>query len=283
MPIRSASAEEVRREIQEIDRVIHDLLTRRAEVVEAARAQGLLSPAPVSAARGARILRNVLARHSGRIPLRVIVQIWSNILFGQDTTTLHVFGGEDAPRFWDLARTHFGCTMPLISHTSAMAVVHACANDSFALGLVPLPESIESGQAWWEQLAPAGHPGPRIAQSLPFVRNDSSSVPLPQGYVIGAVEQEPTGTDTSVIRLECQAELSRARLQAVLKQAGFEAQILAASRESPKSAASRLLVANKGFVAADDERLAAAKAIGGEGIDSVTLVGGFADPFEAPA
>jgi len=92
-----------------------------------------------------------------------------------------------------------------------------------------------------------------------------------------------TGADTSVIRLECQAELSRARLQAVLKQAGFEAQILAASRESPKSAASRLLVANKGFVAACDERLAAAKAIGGEGIDSVTLVGGFADPFEAPA
>jgi len=78
-------------------------------------------------------------------------------------------------------------------------------------------------------------------------------------------------------------DLPPGTLNSVLKQAGFEAQILAASRESPKSAASRLLVANKGFVAACDERLAAAKAIGGEGIDSVTLVGGFADPFEAPA
>jgi hypothetical protein len=206
------------------------------------------------------------------------------MLFALDSpTTLHVYGGEDAPRFWDLARTHFGCTMPLMGHTSAMGVVHACANDPSTLGLLPPPESIESGQAWWEQLAPAGHPGPRIAQSLPFVRNDSLSVPLPQGYVIGSVEQESTGTDTSVIRLECNAEMSRARLQAVLKQAGFDAQILAASRETAKGAATRLLLANKGFVAAGDERLAAVTAIAGDAIDSIALVGGFADPFEALA
>jgi hypothetical protein len=104
-------------------------------------------------------------------------------------------------------------------------------------------------------------------------------VPLPLGYVIGTIEQESTGTDTSVLRLACQAEMSRARLQAVLKQAGLDAQILAASRDSPK-ALGRLLVANKGFIAAGDERLAAVTAIGGEAIESVSLVGGFADPFE---
>jgi hypothetical protein len=211
------------------------------------------------------------------------VQIWSDIFFALDThTTLHVYGGDDASRFRDLARMHFGCTMPLINHTSAMAVVHACANDPAALGLVPPPETIESGQTWWEQLAPAGHPGPRIAQSLPFVRNDCLSVPLPQGYVIGTVEQQSTGADTSVLRLECQAEMSRARLQTVMRQAGLDIQILAASRESPKSAASRLLVANKGFVAAGDHRLATVMEIAGEAVARVALVGGFADPFEAP-
>jgi hypothetical protein len=77
--------------------------------------------------------------------------------------------------------------------------------------------------------------------------------------------------------------MSRARLQAVLKQAGFDAQILAASRETAKGAATRLLLANKGFVAAGDERLAAVTAIAGDAIDSIALVGGFADPFEALA
>lgn len=275
-------AEEIRREILALDRGIHDLLMRRTEAVLASRSDESRSRSPLRASQAARVLRGILARHDGRFPPRALVQIWSDILFAMDTqTTLHVYGGEDALRFWDLARTHFGCTMPLIGHTSANAVVHACANDASALGLLPLPESMENGQAWWEQLAPAGHPGPRIAQCLPFVRNDSAAVPLPQGYVIGAVEQESTGTDTSVLRLSCQAEMSRARLQAVLKQAGFDAQILAAGRENAKAAASRLLLANRGFVAADDERLSLVTAIGGEAIESVALVGGFADPFEA--
>ncbi|HLY06218.1 MAG TPA: hypothetical protein VKR31_10755 [Rhizomicrobium sp.] len=282
MPSRSDKDEEMRREILALDRGIHDLLMKRTEAVLASSpADETHSPAPLHVSHAARSLRGILARHSGRFPPRALVQIWSDIFFAMDTqTTLHVYGGEDVPRFWDLARTHFGCTMPLIGHTSAMAVVQACVNDSSALGLLPPPESIEGGQAWWEQLAPAGHPGPRIAQCLPFARNDSPSVPLPMGYVIGAIEQESTGTDTSVLRLTCQAEMSRARLQTVLKQTGFEAQILAASRDS---AASRLLVANRGFVAADDERLAAVKKIGGDALESVMLVGGFADPFEVVA
>ena len=281
MSSRSDRDEEIRREILALDRGIHDLLMRRAEAVLAFRADESHSPAPLRVSQAARVLRGILARHSGRFPPRAIVQIWSDILFAMGTqTTLHVYGGEDAPRFWDLARTHFGCTMPLIGHSSANAVVHACANDPAALGLLPPPESIEGGQAWWEQLAPSGHPGPRIAQCLPFVRNDSASVPLPLGFVIGAIEQESTGSDTTVLRLACQAEMSRARLQAVLKQAGLDAQILAAARDSGKAAASRLLVANRGFIAAGDPRLPAVTAIGGEVIESVSLVGGFADPFE---
>jgi hypothetical protein len=281
MSDRPEEAEEVRREVLAFDRSIHDLLMRRTERLLASRCDDPRSPAPVRPAQAAKILRRQLARHNGRFPLRAIVQIWCDILFALDPRTLHVYGGEDASRFWDLARIHFGCTMPLINHSSAMAVVHACANDPLALGLVPPPESIESGQTWWEQLAPAGNTGPRLAQCLPFVRNDSVSVPLPQGYVIGAVEQEATGTDTSVLRLECPAEMSRARLQAVMRQAGFDIQSLAASRESPKSAATRLLVANKGFVASGDSRLPAVTEIAGE--VRVALVGGFADPFQAPA
>ena len=285
MSSRPDKAEELRREILALDRGIHDLLMKRAEAVLALRSDETRSLAPQRFSHAARTLRGILARHGGRFPPRAIVQIWSDILFAMDIqTTLHVFGGDDAPRFWDLARTHFGCTMPLIGHTSAMAVLQACANDSSALGLLPPPESVEGGQAWWEQLAPAGHPGPRVAQCLPFARNDSASVPLPQGFVIGAIEQEATGSDTSVLRLTCQAEeMSRARLQTVLKQAGLDAQILAASRDPNKTAASRLLVANRGFITAGDERLAQVSAIGGEAIESVSLVGGFADPFEVAA
>src|SRR5579871_1232165 len=129
------AAEEIRHEILAFDRGLHELLMRRTEAVVAGEPY---PPAPIRVSQTAKVLRRILARHSGRFPLRALVQIWSDILFALDThTTLHVYGGEDAPRFWDLARTHFGCTMPLIAHASAAAVVHACANDPAALGLVP--------------------------------------------------------------------------------------------------------------------------------------------------
>jgi len=282
--MRPDSREDTRRDIQSIDREIHDLLMLRATLGDSAGGDASVPPAPVRAAQAAKILRNILSRHSGEFPLRALVQIWSDILFACDRqTTLHVFSGAGATGFHDLARTYFGCVMPMTTHNSAASVAHACADDPFAIGLVPPPESVENGQVWWEQLAPAGHTGPRIAQSLPFVRNDSCRVPLPQGYAIAAVEQEATGRDTSILRLECHSEMSRARLQTLLRQAGFEAQILAASRESAKSPASRLLVANKGFVAVDDERLATLAGAAGGAIERVALVGGFADPFDAAA
>ncbi|MGH6877840.1 MAG: hypothetical protein ACREHV_10755 [Rhizomicrobium sp.] len=269
-------------DIESIDREIHNLLLRRSELGETFRIGASVSPAPIRAAQAATVLRTVLSRHSGAFPLRALVRIWSDILFACDTqTTLHVFGGADTAGFHDLARTYFGCVAPVVLHSSASAVVHACADDPLAIGLVPPPESVENGQVWWEQLVPAGSHGPRIAQSLPFVRSDSCPEPLPQGFAIGAVEQEFTGADTTVLRLECHLEMSRARLQSILRQAGFEAQILAASRESAKSAASKLLVANKGFVAADDPRLSSIAAAAGDTIERVALVGGFADPFEA--
>jgi len=281
--MRPESRDEMRRELQSVDRDIHELLMRRSTIVEARLGVSALS-ASVRASQTARILRSVLARHSGQFPLRALVQIWCDIIFAGDTqTTLHVFAGEDAAGFRDLARTFFGCTLPIVTHNSAMAVVYACADDPLAIGLVPPPESVENGQAWWEQLAPSGQPGPRISQNLPFVRNDSCPVSLPQGYAIGTVEQEPTGRDTSILRLECYSEMSRARLQGLLRQAGFEAQILAAGREPSRPAASRLLVANKGFVSADDERLSAIAGLAGDAVERVALVGGFADPFDAAA
>ncbi|HEX3665741.1 MAG TPA: hypothetical protein VHU23_10965 [Rhizomicrobium sp.] len=279
--MRPESCDEMRRELQIVDRDLHDLLMRRAKMAEG-QPGGPAPSASMRAAQTAHILRSVLARHSGPFPLRALVQIWCDIVFAGDTeTTLHVFAGEDGAGFRDLARTFFGCSLPIVSHNSATAIVHACADDPFAIGLVPVPESMDNGQAWWEQLAPTGQPGPRISQCLPFVRNDSCPVPLPQAYAIGTIEQEPTGRDTSILRLEFHSEMSRARLQGLLRQAGFDAQILAASREASRPTASRLLVANRGFVAAEEERLSTIASLAGDVVERVALVGGFADPFDA--
>ena len=54
---------------------------------------------------------------------------------------------------------------------------------------------------------------------LPLVAtNETQAI----AYAIGSREQEPTGTDTSMIILEAKADLSRTKLQSLIKQAGLE-------------------------------------------------------------
>ncbi len=278
-------ADDIRREIEEIDRELHGLLVRRTALSETlwATHQEHASVAG-RAARTAAILRGILSRHQGSFPKRALVRIWSDILQpASGGTTLHVFAGENAEGYWDLARAHFSCMIPMVAHSTTAAVVHACADDAGALGIVPMPDSVESGQAWWDQLAPAGSQGPRFVQCLPFVADEEDGPSLPEGYAIGTVEQTPTGSDTTILRLECHSELSRTRLQTLLRQAGFEAKIMAASRQSMRSSASSILIANKGFVATDDARLALLAAKAGDALESISHIGGFANPFPAGA
>jgi hypothetical protein len=288
MPKHSNSGDQARHEIERIDGDLHTLLIRRSALGavrdrEAPPTEGHWVPAR-HPAETAEVLRGILSRHQGSLPRRALVGIWSDILFAADTeTTLHVYAAENAEGYWDLARTHFGGMIPMVTHSSAIAVVHACADDATALGIVPPPESVEDRKAWWDELAPVGRPGPRFVHSLPFVADENSRTALPRGYAIGTIEQRPTGADTTILRLECHSELSRTRLQTLLRQAGFDAQIIAASRESIRSSASRVLVANSGFVAPDDARLASFVVKAGDAIDRVSLIGGFANPVSGDA
>ena len=284
--------DELRQEIDEIDDALHDLLMRRADVTRAVAGikrpsaggravapGGAVAPA-VRPAREAQILRRLLARHRGDMPPSVIVRIWREIiaasLQAQAKFHLHVFGGENQNTFFDLAHAYFGALTPIRAHAKSSLVAHACAEEPDSLGIVPLPESDDGGAPWWAQLASAGQPGPRIIARLPFLNGDESYV---AAYVLGSVEQEPSGDDTTLLRLETAEDLSRARLTSLLKDAGFEATMIAAGHSAEKGQGSTALLAVAGFVAASDPRLAVLRQDAGEQLTNVDLVGGFANPF----
>ncbi len=280
------SLSDLRRKVDAIDDQIHDLLMRRAKIANvigrhperAMRDDGMPLAQP---ARKAEILRRIVRRHEGSLPVRSVVRIWCELLAAgpSERGTMHVYAGEQAALYRDLARTYFGSLMPMVSHTSATAVLYACSDQAQAMGVVPLAASGEDGVSWWTHLAPAGHPGARVVARVPFVPDDGVEPPYPQAFAVGALEQEPTGDDTTLLLLETQGELSRTRLQSFLQRSGFEAQILAAGGE-PGKGVSHLLLANKGFVAAQDPRLAVFVAKAGDTILRVAPVGGYANPLD---
>jgi chorismate mutase len=287
-----ATLDDLRREIDQIDDSLHDLLIRRSEVSRviakvkqpsAAEGNGTLVPA-LRPAREAAILRRLLARHKGDLPARVLVRIWREIIASslrvQSKFHLHVYAAGSHSGFIDLAHAHFGSQTPIRSHTRPSLVVHACAEEANSLGIVPLPQIEEPGPAWWAQLAPAGEKGPRVVAKLPFVQDGDD---LLSAYAIGAVEQEPSGDDTTLLLLEITPGISRTTLRSFLKGAGLDAKLVAAGRLQEKNVPDELLLEVKGFVGKDDPRLSALTEVAGETVTRVVPIGGFANPIVLPA
>ena len=255
-----------------LDDEIHDLLMRRAALA------GELPPA--GPARGAMTLRRLAARHMGKLPLAGLVRIWREIMATPgDVRQVHVFAGDKVASYRDLARDYFGSTAAMESHPSASAVIHACAADNASFGILPPPDSDENERPWWVQLTPSGQPGPRVIARLPQVGTSDQQV---GAYAIGSLEQEATGSDTSLIILEAKADLSRTKLQALVKEVGFDAQLMAVGRDSARSSSRQHLLEISGFVPRDDSRLGVLLEQAGDTIVRLVSVGGYADPLPSP-
>lgn len=292
--------DDLRAEIDALDKSLHDLLIRRAEITRSiarvkrpsapsADPQGAepaveaepKTPPAIRPAREAQILRRLLARHKGDLPRRVIVRIWREIMAAslQAQTKFHVnvCNGENQSAFGDLVHAHFGSLTPVREYSRPAAVVHECAEEPASLGVVPLPDAAETGVPWWTLLAPPGQPGPRVIAKLPFIVHPDENQPA--ALAIGAVEQEESGEDTTLIRIETDTGLSRARLGTLLKNAGFETTLMAAGQATEKSDFGSVLLAANGFVPADDPRLGAFRIAAGDAVLRVDPVGGFANPI----
>jgi chorismate mutase / prephenate dehydratase len=275
---------DLRREIDAIDDAMHDHLIRRAElslaIAKVKQPDAGEADVPLAngmrPAREAAILRRLLGRHTGRLPPQVIARIWREIISAslrmQSKFELHVLANTDV---FDMARSYFGSLAPVRTHAKPTMVTHACAENADAIGLLPLPEMEEPGATWWAQLAPAGQPGPHVIAKLPFVAESDDT---PSAYAIGSIEQSPSGDDTTLLLLEIASGMSRAKLRAQLKEAGLDATLTATGRTSDKKVPDEALLAVRGFVAPEDERLKFFVELAGDSITRIAPIGGFANP-----
>jgi len=281
--------EDLRIEIDQIDDALHDLLIERTQLsraiakVKQVRDGGSDGLAPsFRPAREAAIVRRLLSRHSGDMPRRVLARIWREIiaasLQGQTRFQLHVYAAENQPQLIDVAHAHFGSFTPVRLHTRPSLVVHACAEEPDSVGVVPLPVIEEGGAAWWAQLAPAGEKGARVVAKLPFVSMEGDVA----AYAIAAIEQEPSGDDTTLLLLEIAPSVSRQKLRALLKRAGLDARLVAAGRLLDKNVPDELLLEVRDFIAPTDPRLVNLAEAAGDIIGRVTPIGGYANPVILP-
>ena len=172
---------DLRADIDRIDAEMHRLLIARSEIIARLITvkKTVDSGSAFRPAREADMMRRLVERHRGILPLDTAESIWRVIIatftYVQAPFRVHadLSAGEAAMR--DSVRFHFGFTVPLSTHMGAAGVVAAVADSAGDLGLVPATSSARS--AWWTALEGAG--APKIIARLPFVERADHPAGLP--------------------------------------------------------------------------------------------------------
>jgi chorismate mutase len=181
-PKATPSLADLRREIDRIDADMHALLIERGEIIDRLIAVKKTEEtgSAFRPAREAEMMRRLVQRHHGSLPLDTAESIWrviiSTFTYVQAPFSVHTDLSAGDALMRDSARFHFGFTVPFVPHMGAATVVEAVTESKGDLGLVPAFAIAGSGP-WWTALEFAS--APKIIARLPFVERADHPTALP--------------------------------------------------------------------------------------------------------
>src|SRR4051794_8433819 len=273
---RSGGLPVLRAELDRIDNQIHDLLMRRAEVVEHVARSG--KPAAFRPGREASIIRRLLQRHRSALPSVSVVRIWRELLAGttsmQGGFSLTVCDPDHGATLTQLAREHFGGLTPLRAYGSAGQALADVSQGIASVAVLPFPSERDS---WWVSLL---HHEPRlyIIARLPFWNARPDGAPAAQALVVASTPPDASGDDRSFLALECDSDVSRARLSSELLTAGLKPEVMVLLRQQG-SPVSNVLIEVEGHLTDNDPRLSRL----GSTLRRPVVVGSYATPIGGAA
>jgi len=263
----------LRAQLDTIDDAIHDLLMRRAQVVEAVAQSGKRSA--LRPGREASIIRRLLARHQGALPPHALYRLWRELLAAttamQGGFAMAVCDPDPGAAYTQLAREQYGALTPLRAHHSPSQAIADLGSGTASIAILPLPSETEG---WWTTLL---HPDIHVVGRLPFWTPRPEGSPSVQALVVGPFPPDASEQDRSLLGLELDEDISRARLTGIITAAGF-APGMVLLRRDPGARLAHVLVEVEGHVGAGDPRLDAVVAM-----RRPQVLGGYAVPVGGAA
>jgi len=199
-PGQAAGLGDLRKEIDRIDESMHQLLIERGEIIDRLIAvkKSQETGSAFRPVREAEMMRRLVKRHKGILPLDTVEGIWrviiSTFTYVQAPFSVHADLSAGDALMRDSARFHFGFTVPFVPHMGAAGVVAAVSTSKGDLGLVA--SSVVAGAgAWWSALE--FDAAPKIIAHLPFVERADHPAALPV-FVISRVTADAMATEAPV-------------------------------------------------------------------------------------
>ena len=194
------SLADLRIKIDGIDEQMHALLIERSEVIDRLIAVKNTEEtgSAFRPAREADMMRRLVKRHHGNLPLDTVESIWrviiSTFTYVQAPFAVHADLSAGDALMRDSARFHFGFTVAFVPHIGASSVVEAVTESRGDLGLIPAFATAGAGP-WWAALE--FDSAPKIIARLPFVERANHPAAMPI-FVISRVAADAMVTETEV-------------------------------------------------------------------------------------
>jgi chorismate mutase len=265
-PSNSSSLADLRAEIDRIDEAMHRLLMQRGEIIDRLIQvkQTQESGSAFRPAREAAMMRRLVQRHQGILPLDTVEGIWRMIIatftYVQAPFSVHADLSQGDAGMRDSARFHFGFTVPFVPHAGAASVVAAVSDSKGDLGLVPAFATAGAG-AWWSALE--FDVAPKIIARLPFVERPHHPAALPV-FVVSRVAPDALVKEVEVWSVRLSGWNSR-----LARQAETMGELIAVPDTAFDGAALLISLPQEKRI----EEATSALAACGASIRSVTLVG----------
>ena len=194
-----ASLSDLRNEIDEIDKRLHDLLMRRVEIGrEVAKAKtGSDSGPNLRPGREAQIIRGLAARNNGPLSMGSVVRIWREILSANLNQQIEIRAAtlSSDTDFQGLAAEYVGTTSKLLYLDNIEEVIQCVAKGDAEIGILPDLNLSVHGRWWPKLINLCKNRKLNIISHLPVA---TSRTKKPGAFIIAAQEPEISGNDTSV-------------------------------------------------------------------------------------
>jgi chorismate mutase len=266
---------ELRKEIDRIDETMHALLMERGDIINRLISvkKTQESGSAFRPAREADMMRRLVQRHRGILPLDTAESIWRVIIATfthvQAPFAVHADLSAGDAMMRDSARFHFGFTVPFVTHVGAAGVVEAVSESKGDLGLVPAFATAHGG-AWWAALEFSS--APKIIARLPFVDRPDHPAPL-NVFVVSRASADAMVTEIETWSVRVAGWSAKAARAATAL-----AEIIAVPDSAFDGAALLVSVPAGGDLTAVKEAVVKA----GATVRSVALVGSHATRYKVP-
>lgn len=279
---------ELRGEIDQIDRAMQELIIRRTRVVQQVGAfkdrqiaAGSKVRVPYRPAREARIMRTLVRRHEGAFPKTALIQIWRELIAAgtrlEAPYTVALCQNGDGEDCWELARLNFGCLNEIVEFDTPAEALKALEEGRAAVGVFPKPFEGEA-HPWWPLIEKES--SVKVVSKLPFGGRPVGRGETSEGFVLAAIDLEDSGDDRTLFKVDASGAHDLALTRKIIAEAMPGSTILGVLADTEKSRRF-ILVDAPGFLCNQGEKFASDLEAKGLSDTRVRVMGNYAVPIAA--